>query len=438
MAPVTNGTKQSGQPGEDVSIASEPCDIDAVPGLIADISSLGEGLSGDNRNKRLAVLEKARDLVRALETPRETMLKHVGGQTAAFFSLALGNDVELFKHLAANDGSPKSTEHLAAAVGFELDLLRRILRHLAAMGYISQTGPDEYKPTNFTRAMTIPVVASGYSLYAYSLIEPMIHFPKWLKINGYRAPRAIDGNPQMFGHRTDLPFFDWLDAHQPLASQFNDHMGGFRLGRPSWMDEEVFPVEANLLTGFDTTKTITNNNNRNGNSKNNDPVLLVDIGGSYGHDLEEFHRKHPHAPGRLILQDLPRTIDQISQLDSRIEAMPYDFLTPQPIHGARAYYLHQILHDYPDDRCVEIIEQVKRAMTPGYSKLLINEHVIPATGADWEATYLDLYLMVAFSARERTVEDWRNLLEKRCGLVISRFWDPGHGVEGVIECELPV
>ena len=151
----------------------------------------------------------------------------------------------------------------------------------------------------------------------------------------------------------------------------------------------------------------------------------------------EFLSKFPNAPGRLILQDLSRVLDKITALDERIERMPYNFLEEQPVKGARAYYTHQILHDYPDDKCVEIVKRVKEAMVPGYSKFLLNEHVIPAMGANWEATYLDIYMMVMFSARERTVDDWRNLLEKRCGLKICNFWDPGHGVEAIIECEVP-
>lgn len=67
----------------DASIASAPCDADSVPALLADVATLGQHFSADNRSVRLELLEKARSLVRALETPRETMLKHVGGQVSA-------------------------------------------------------------------------------------------------------------------------------------------------------------------------------------------------------------------------------------------------------------------------------------------------------------------------------------------------------------------
>jgi hypothetical protein len=65
----------------DLSIASVPNDIGSVPGLLDDIAFLGSTheLSAD-RDGRLSLLEKARSLVAALETPRETMLKHVGAE----------------------------------------------------------------------------------------------------------------------------------------------------------------------------------------------------------------------------------------------------------------------------------------------------------------------------------------------------------------------
>lgn len=98
-------------------------------------------------------------------------------------------------------------------------------------------------------------------------------------------------------------------------------MGGYRQGRPSWMDDGFYPVKERLLDGADTAS---------------DAALIVDIGGSIGHDLDEFRRKYPDAKGRLILQDLPLVISQIVKLDERIERMPYDFYDEQPVKGKRA------------------------------------------------------------------------------------------------------
>lgn len=65
----------------DVSIVSAPCSPSSVPGLLSEISQMGgNGDALTDRSVRLALLNKARALVRALETPRETMLKHCGAQ----------------------------------------------------------------------------------------------------------------------------------------------------------------------------------------------------------------------------------------------------------------------------------------------------------------------------------------------------------------------
>lgn len=244
-------------------------------------------------------------------------------------------------------------------------------------------------------------------------------FPEYAKKNGYKTPNSISDGSYQLAYNTELNFFQWLQANGH-GMQFAHHMGGYRQGRPSWMDDGFFPVKENLINGFD---------NQDGSA------LLVDIGGSIGHDLDEFRRKHPDAPGRLILQDLPKVIDQIKELDSRIERLPYDFYTEQPIKGARAYYMHSVLHDWPDEVCAKILAQITSAMKPGYSKLLINENVIPPTNADWQATALDIMMLTLLSSRERTEEDWNNVLSG-AGLKICKIWSAANGVESLIECEL--
>ena len=73
-------------------------------------------------------------------------------------------------------------------------------------------------------------------------------------------------------------------------------------------------------------------------------------------------------------------------------------------------------------------------MQPGYSKVLVNENVIPDTGAYWETTSLDL-IMMEIGSGERTENQWRALLES-AGLKIVKIWTAQRGVESLIECEL--
>lgn len=100
-----------------------------------------------------------------------------------------------------------------------------------------------------------------------------------------------------------------------------NHMSAYHQGRPSWMDPGFYPVEEHLVAGLDP----------------NAP-LLVDVGGSTGHDLTEFHLKHPKVQGKLVLQDLPEVIEKARHLvGSNIEAMEHDFFKEQPVKGSSIF-----------------------------------------------------------------------------------------------------
>lgn len=88
------------------------------------------------------------------------------------------------------------------------------------------------------------------------------------------------------------------------------------------MDVGFFPVQERLIEGSNIT---------------NDDAFLVDVGGSIGHDLSEFKRKWPDAPGRLILQDLPAVVCHTQGLNPTIQVMSHDFFTPQPVKGMSAF-----------------------------------------------------------------------------------------------------
>jgi hypothetical protein len=96
--------------------------------------------------------------------------------------------------------------------------------------------------------------------------------------------------------------------------------------------------------------------------------------------------------------------------------------------------MHSVLHDWPDNLCHKILANITAAMKPGYSKLLINENVIPDTGAYWETTSLDL-IMMEIGSGERTERQWQTLLES-AGLNVVKIWTAQRGVESLIECEL--
>ena len=67
-------------------------------------------------------------------------------------------------------------------------------------------------------------------------------------------------------------------------------------------------------------------------ASNNSKALYVNIGGGIGHQCKQFKEKYPHLAGKVILQDLPHSIEQALPTPG-VENMEHDFFQPQPIKG---------------------------------------------------------------------------------------------------------
>uniref|UniRef100_A0A093VD22 Demethylsterigmatocystin 6-O-methyltransferase n=1 Tax=Talaromyces marneffei PM1 TaxID=1077442 RepID=A0A093VD22_TALMA len=364
----------------DESIAIKANAIEKVPQLLEELAKQGKSLTQDGAQNRRQLLETVHSLSYALETPREAMIRYCWSQPTIFAAIELSINLGLFKVLAKGD-KPKTAVELAEATGAEPVFLSRILKHLGAMGAIYEVGPDTYQPTNFAKTLTIQRYADAYPCMTDCINSGILAFPQWVKKNGYQAP--TDGKNSAI-----------------------------------WMDHGFYPVQERLAAGLDISAP-----------------LLVDVGGSTGHDLQEFRRKHPEVQGKFVLQDLPEVIEKAKLLVStEIEAMEHDFFKEQPIKdtGARAYYMHSILHDWPDNKCKEILTNLAQAMKPGYSKVLINENVIPDMNADWQTTSLDFIMMTLFASQERTARQWQALVES-AGLKIVNIITAEKGVESLID-----
>ena len=98
-----------------------------------------------------------------------------------------------------------------------------------------------------------------------------------------------------------------------------------RQGRQGWLS--VYPVEEEAT------------------SCNPLEPVLVNVGGSIGHQCAEFKARYPEIRGRVILQDLQHSIDQALQTPG-VENMTHNFFEPQPIKGkfcfAEGYMLRYV------------------------------------------------------------------------------------------------
>ena len=67
--------------------------------------------------------------------------------------------------------------------------------------------------------------------------------------------------------------------------------------------------------------------------QNSDTVVLVDVAGGRGHDLEAFRKRFPQGKGKLVLEDLPAVIDDVKNINEEIVLQKYDFFQPQLVQG---------------------------------------------------------------------------------------------------------
>ena len=79
-----------------------------------------------------------------------------------------------------------------------------------------------------------------------------------------------------------------------------------------------------------------------------------------------------------------------------------------------------IMHDWSDADCRTILGHIRDASTHGYSKLIIEDFIMPDTDAPLLATLWDLEMLIYLNSMERTKSQWTALLFS-AGLRCSAF-----------------
>ena len=83
---------------------------------------------------------------------------------------------------------------------------------------------------------------------------------------------------------------------------------------------------------------------------------------------------------------------------------------------------------------LEILKNIRPAMKPGYSKVLVNELMVPDRNPHWAAMSMGFLMMVLGGMRERSSKEWYGLFEK-VGFKVAGQWECEPGTEWVFELE---
>ncbi|KAI1174453.1 S-adenosyl-L-methionine-dependent methyltransferase [Nemania sp. FL0916] len=345
-----------------------------------------------NREK---VLGAIRSIQLQLETPHNT-LSRLSSLHLEITTIRVGVDLGIFRILADND-NPLTISPLSEKTDAAPPVLGRILRHLASAGAIRETALDTFAANSITKTLSQPGY-EGAIRHWFDNVGPCFQaWPDFLKEIKYEDVSNASNCAFQKAFDTDETAFEWLSKYPERFGPLQQAMTVQSVA-DDWFD--VFPLEK-MLSEFTGA------------------CAFIDVAGGFGQQCQTLLRRFPDLlHGRIILQDLKETVNNIPPDFSGFEKMAHDIFMPQPVKGARFYYMRAILHDWPDDKCVEILRHLTASFGQD-SQILINEMVLPSTGVPWEATSIDLAMMACSGARERTISEWHALLDA-AGLKILR------------------
>ncbi|OIW26351.1 S-adenosyl-L-methionine-dependent methyltransferase [Coniochaeta ligniaria NRRL 30616] len=391
--------------------------------IIAVLDSINHASFEGNEVERLRVRAAARRLLARVESPYERAWGFCFEQPVVFAALQTCIELGLWEAWTAAGGGEKSIDELVKLTArpndIEPNLLRRLFRLLAAFNVVEETGEDTFKPTPFSLAIGDESTKVRASLEAANnqYILAGHNLPKYLAKIGYKEPTAADANNHSDSDPEGLNFFARLQKSPKYYEDFTGHMEAWTAWKTPWTKI------------YDSSKLLE------GAKLDNGSPLVVDVGGNTGIDISHVLKAQPDLPaGALVLQDLPEIISR-AKVDDKITATAHDFFQPQPVKGSRAYFMHAVLHDWPDEKATQLLQNTRDAMVKGYSKLFVYDIVLPPTGASISQTTMDVNMMSLLSASERTKSQWETLLGG-AGFKIVNFWPDPQEYEMLIEAEI--
>ncbi|KAI0554401.1 S-adenosyl-L-methionine-dependent methyltransferase [Xylaria curta] len=377
--------------------------------VFAKIELLAKSRSYLSRQDIMASLHK---LAYSMESPEDTRDRYsfLHLQTAV---VKVGFDLRLFKHLAESTNA-LSADEIARKVGAQKELMERILRHLASFNAIEEVGKQQFTANRVTKNLAQRSAEAGICHWFGSASPQFQQVPALLKNTGYLNP--VDETHTAFHEawNTSLNPFAWFENQPVLQNYFNQYMATRARPEDSWL--QVYPV-LKETAGCPPERP-----------------LFVNIGGGVGHQCAQFKEKYPELLGRVVVQDLPYSIAEALPTPG-VEAMIHDFFEPQPIRGAKIYYLRSVLHDHPNHKVSRIIQNIKAVMAPD-SILLVDEIILPETRVNTVIASIDMCMLATFASMERTETQWRDMFhEEGLDLANTYVYNP-FTYEGVLDVRL--
>lgn len=282
-----------------------------------------------------------------------------------------------------SDG-PLPISRLAAETNANADALERIIRFLATIGvFRTDNGQVEITELGLTLADGRPESVRYGALYFMET-----HYGPF----GELLHTALTGQPAAT-HHFGQPFFDWISADPERVDVQNRAFANITTG-----------LRAGMFEGYRLP----------------DGAVVADIGGADGSMIVQLLAGSPDREG--IVFDRPEVVPAAREnmaehgLADRVRCVAGDFFESVP--AADVYLLSYVLHDWDDESCLRILRTIGEAAEPG-ARLVLVEAVIPPGDTPHPAKGIDLTMLALVSGRERTADEYRDLLDA-AGFTLDR------------------
>jgi hypothetical protein len=274
---------------------------------------------------------------------------------------------------------PRSAADLAEAAGVDADALRRVMRYLVTCGVFEElddatlrlTPRGEYLQSGHPRSLRLGALRAGEGL--------------WQTVAGLLNAVTHGSTPHDDVH--GAAFFEGM-GDDDRAARFAARMNSSAEGIAEALAQEPCFRDARVV---------------------------ADIGGAHGLILRQLVTMQPHLRG--VLFDTPEMIDSIREtLPPQIATVSGDFFLSVP--PADVYVLSWILHDWDDAKAVTILTKCRGASP--HASLAIVEVLLPSRAEALaevderiaDPFTIDMQMLLLTGGRERTAEEYGQLLEK--------------------------
>ena len=326
-------------------------------------------------------------------TPEDQMMQWI---TIKWITKPICVVVELGIADLLRDG-PLGVDTLAEKTETHAPTLYRLLRALSSVGIFLEKEEYVFELTALSRCLLSDAMGPMAQLFLSEW-----HDKAWNSLT-YTVKTGKPGFDHAFGKKS----FDWIEQN-PSARSIYDKAQGMKAVGLADAVSEVYN-----FSGF---------------------CSICDVGGGRGSFLIQLLGKYSHINGFVAdIQGAVRSAERAiakAGLDDRCKAVAYDFFKDAP-PVCDAYFLVNILHDWNDKICVQILTNISQSMNTK-SKLWMVEYLLKQGPGFSVAKLLDLEVLVMGGGCERTIDEYKALIGA-AGLEVSRIIPTKSG-PAMMEC----